>query len=479
MTATDAVVGIDIGTGGVRATVLDLDSGLVLAQSSAPLATARSAEGARTQLVADWVAGVSSVTRDVIGAIDRSIRVSCVALTSAAHNASINLRGHSVSPPVVLWSDARPSSALRQVPEELKQHVRARTRVSLDSTWTLVQLRWLAGELGDAWNPVEVHLGHGAVVSWMTGEHATDPSTAAGTGFFDPIALEWCEELVEEARIPLASLPRVVDSRTVVGRVNSHAADATGLEQGTPVIVGGTDTACELLAAGIVGPGPALVKAATSGTAVTIVDAPIDNGRAIMYPHVVGTNWYLVSPTSSAWSAVSWMSRMLGEDVVELATESTPGAAGLSFLPHLDGERVPLWSREAEGGFVGLRAHHERADLARAVLEGVCFSLADALDYLESVTGSRFGDVTLSGGGLQRVDAASVLASAIGRAARIQKMAEPSRGAAVLARLAVGSPLDLRQADGGMEVPPVDDLGHARAAYQRRQRALNPEVRSH
>lgn len=473
MASSEIVLGIDIGTGGVRATAVDVESGIVRAQATAPLLTTRSAGGARTQSVDTWIEAVSATTRQILGALDVPARVACVALTSAAHNAVVTMRGGLPTPPIVLWSDGRPERTLESLQPGVRASVRQRTRVELDSTWTFVQMKWLSEELGEYWDPIDLHLGHGAVVNWMTGEHVTDPSTAAGTGFFDPIAMQWCEELACDAGIPFSALPQVVPSRTVAGLVTAVASDRTGLDRGTLVVAGGTDTACELLAAGIVTPGPVLLKAASSGTAVTVVSEAVDNQRTIIYPHVVGDNWYLVSPTSSAWSSVAWATSILGGDIVELAGDSSAGAGGLSFLPHLDGERVPLWSRRAVGGFVGLQTVHQREDLARAVLEGVSFSLADALDYLEDVLGRKLGDVRLSGGGLQRKEAASILSSAIGRPARIAHTAEPSRGAAMLGQLAMGCDVGSDLASSSETLYPRDDLQAARAAYQHRQRSLN------
>lgn len=478
MTAPEAVIGIDIGTGGIRAVALELESGNFLAKSQSRLQTSRSNEGARTQELDDWIVGVSVASQDLMAKLGRGSRVARIALTSAAHNACVQIKGNDEPLPIVLWSDARSQSALKALPTRLRQRVRQQTRVALDTTWTFTQFRWLSDVHADRWVPTDVQLGHGAVVEWLTGVKATDPSTASGTGFFDPVGHQWCDDLLQEIGLSAAVLPPVVDSQTVVGFVSEEAGRITGLPEGTPVICGGTDTACELLAAQMTEPGTVLIKAATSGTAVTVVESPVDNQRALIYPHVVKERWYLVSPTNSAWSSVTWLAGILGEDVVDLALKSCPGASGLSFLPHLDGERVPLWSRDAEGGFVGLRPNHQREDLARAAIEGVCFSLADALDYLEEVAGDTFSSVRLSGGGLQRRGVAKILSSAINRPALLDNRAEPSRGAAELARISLG-----REPESGHEVQldsvePTEDLALFRLEYRRRQAGVNGPVLS-
>ncbi|UTT63684.1 xylulokinase [Microcella humidisoli] len=462
---------MDIGTGGVRAVALDPSTGQSVAHATRALETRRTHDGGRTQLLGDWIGSAVHVLGEVAASLEGNCEVVCIALTSAAHNAVISLHGRNDSPPIILWSDARPDAVLRDMPDSLRGEIRERTRVTVDSTWTIVQTRWLAESLGDAWRPDRIDLGHGALLAWMTGQHVTDPSTAAGTGFFDPVSFEWCSDLIAEARLKIDNLPRVAESREVVGTLQEDAARLVGLRPGIPVIVGGTDTACELLAAGVVSSGPVLIKAASSGTAVTVVGSPIDNQRALIYPHVAGGGWYLVAPTSTAWSSVLWMSSILGEDVVELARGSVPGAAGVRFLPHLDGERVPLWRRDVQGSIQGLELHHTRADVARAVLEGMCFSLTDALEYLEIIMGNRTLDVRLSGGGFQRTEVAGILSSSIRRPARIVRTAEPARGAAVLACLSLGADLD--EAIGrdvfADIVQPANDLRAARLDYQRRQ----------
>lgn len=476
------VIGLDVGGGGIRAVALDPDTGEVLTAARTPLMTHRSDDGARVQSPRDWLDGAATAVREVVShpAVGS---VLAIGATSAAHNVVVRRRDGSVDP-IMLWSDARPQETISLIPEAVSREAWEKAGVVLDSTWTVAQLFWQAetsrregsrkkGEIA------AVFVGHEWITSAWTGSRGVDPSTAAGTAMFDPRESQWNDILCSAAECALDALPPVVSADSVMGVITHAAARQTGLAPGTPVVAGGTDTACELLALGATGVGAGLVKGATSGTAVQVVHGPVTTSRTLTYPHVVPGLSYVVSPTSSAWSSALWFKEVFGVDAVRAARASRPGAAGITFLPHLDGERVPLWDRNATGTFHGLRRDHTRADLARAVLEGVAFSLRQALENTEETTGRPIEPLAFTGGASNHPDMRQVVSTALARPVSVSSVAEPAVGAARLAARQGGfhppaAPLRAVAKPADPTSEHAEELHKAWTRYLRTQEALHP-----
>jgi xylulokinase len=271
----------------------------------------------------------------------------------------------------------------------------------------------------------------------LTGERCTDASDAAGTALFDQAEGTWDCELSRLAGVDLSALPEIRLPLASGGVVTVSGARRTGLRRGTPVIVGATDTAAELISLGLVAEGW-LAKIASTGTVVAVDGAPRPDPLVMTYPHVTADVWYQVAATNFAAQSRTWAARILGLDATtasgaaafdRLASRAPAGSHGLLFLPFLAGERTPYWDSELRAAFVGLTAAHSRADLARAVLEGVAFSIRAC----RAALGDTRGQLTLSGGGVRSSLWRRILVSALGERARLVAPQGPALGAALLA----------------------------------------------
>ncbi len=237
----------------------------------------------------------------------------------------------------------------------------------------------------------------------LCGEFATDYSDASGSTLFDLATREWRRDFVDALGLDVAKLPSVVSSQSVVGVVTPPAAAQTGLRAGTPVVIGGGDGPCATIGAGCVEPGEAYCVLGTSAwIAMTTYEPIVDPQMRTFTFHNLPANAYMPTGTmQTACASRDWLIRVVGAEVPDEAIANVPaGAQGLMFLPYLIGERSPWWNPKARGAFVGLSMVHDKAELARAVLEGVAFNLKIILDSFKD-GGANIPTIRLIGGGAQ------------------------------------------------------------------------------
>ncbi len=199
-------------------------------------------------------------------------------------------------------------------------------------------------------------------------------------------------------------MPEPLPSPTVVGGVTRDAAAETGLLPGTPVVIGGGDGSCAGIGAGVIEPGSAYCVIGTSAwiSVSTLAPAPDPQQRTMTFHHVHPERYAPMGVMQLAGGAREWAWRALADGDLDLdraATTVAPGAQGLIFLPYLMGERSPWWDPHARGAFVGLEMTHDKAVLARAVLEGVGFGLRQILDSLREQVGGIDALRLIGGGG--------------------------------------------------------------------------------
>jgi xylulokinase len=244
----------------------------------------------------------------------------------------------------------------------------------------------------------------------------------------------------------------VVKPTTICGEVTLQAARETGLREGTPVIVGTSDTAAEDYGAGAIEPGQGIIKMATAGNVCIMSDRPRPTPAGFNYPHVVEGLWYIVAGTNSCASANRWYRDALcrwevekakskGESAFrrmdEMAAKAPLGAEGLFFHPYLMGERSPYFDPYLRASFVGATMGHQKEHFSRAVLEGVAYSLLDASRVIKDL-GQEVRDLRLIGGGAKSPLWRQILADVMGMPVLIPSAGDASFGSALLAGVGIG-----------------------------------------
>jgi xylulokinase len=280
----------------------------------------------------------------------------------------------------------------------------------------------------------------------LTGEYATEVSDASGTALFDVVTRHWSEDMIERLKLDRDMLPAVYESSDVTGAVTEEAAAATGLQAGTPVAGGGGDQASSAVGNGIVEPGVVSCTLGTSGVVFAHMDRPLydRHGRVHTFCHAVRGAWHVMGVTQGAGLSLQWFRNQLapGTSYDTLTAEASTApclAHGLFWLPYLMGERTPHLDATARGGWIGLTAKHTRADLVRALLEGVSFSQKDCLDVIEQM-GVPVESVRVSGGGARSPFWRQLLADVFAKKVVTLETQEGSAyGAALLAMVATGA----------------------------------------
>ena len=230
----------------------------------------------------------------------------------------------------------------------------------------------------------------------MTGEVATDISDASGTAMFDVPGRTWSTELAERQGAPAHILPPLLESAEVAGGLSADAARELGLTPGIPVAAGCSDQCAQAAANGLVDRTSGSVALGTGGQIVVVTDEPMPDsaGRIHTFCHAAPQRWYQLGATLSAGLSLRWLRDRLRltssnpyNTLGTSASQAPPASDGLIFIPYLVGERSPIMEPEATGAFVGLRYSHRRSHLTRAVMEGVACSLRATRDAVVAAGG--------------------------------------------------------------------------------------------
>jgi xylulokinase len=442
------VLGIDVGTGGTRALIVD-QHGRVVASATAEHAPFVSPQiGWAEQQPDDWWAACTiAVPRALERAGLRGDDIACLGFSGQMHGAVMLEESGRVVRPALIWCDVRTDQQCRALTEKIgaERLIQLTCNPAL-ANFTLTKLLWVRENEPENWKRVRsVMLPKDYVRYQLTGDRATDMADASGTLLLDVANRRWSQEMLEAAEIDRDLLPALYESPDVCGTVSARAAAATGLKAGTPVVAGAGDQAAGATGMGIVTPGAVSATIGTSGVVFAATDAPaLDRkGRLHTFCHAIPGRWHVMGVTQAAGLSLRWFRDQFGggsddgrdpyERLTEEAATAPPGCHGLLFTPYLMGERTPHLDPRARGALVGLTASHTRADVIRAILEGVAFSLRD--------TFSIFGEmkvpvrsVRLGGGGARSALWRQIQADVYGHEVEIVEAEEGAAyGAALLA----------------------------------------------
>ena len=450
-------LGIDLGTSGVKAIVVDAAQ-TVRAAFTAPLTVARPRRLWSEQDPAAWWRATDTAVRAVLRDVE-SRAVEAVGLSGQMHGATLLAADDTVLRPAILWNDGRSESACVQLLERQPRLPAITGNLAMPG-FTAPKLVWVAEhEPGVFARIARVLLPKDYLRLRLTGEYLSDRSDSAGTLWLDVAARDWSDEMLAATRLARAAMPGLVEGSEPAGRLRARVAEAWGLRR-IPVAGGAGDQAAGAVGAGVIDGSRASLSLGTSGV-LFVADATYraNPERAVhSFCHCLPDTWHRMSVILSAASCLAWAAPLLGfEDVPALLhaveAEDTPG--DVLFLPYLSGERTPHNDASAKGVFFGLHHGTTRAALGRAVLEGVACAFADARDVLFE-HGEAPGEIAVIGGGSRSGLWGRILASVLDQELTYRAAAEvgPALGAARLARLAVTgeSPADVATA------PPVTDV---------------------
>ncbi|WBB80337.1 FGGY family carbohydrate kinase [Micromonospora sp. WMMD882] len=475
------LVGLDLGTTGVKAVVVDAATGDTVARAHRDYPSDTSRAGRHEQDPARWWTASADALREALVGVDADAVVA-VGLSGHMHAAALFDAHDRPVRPALTWADRRAAEQVRA----LRRHgarVGELTGNPVVEAFTAPKLAWLAAHEPDAVRravrlvqPKDVLRHH------LTGDWGTDHTDAAGTLLYDVRRRRWAPELWALCGADERLAPTVSDPTEIVGTVLPAAAGATGLRAGTPVVAGAGDVSCAALGAGAVTSGRVYVNVGTAAQIVTPVDAPHGDVDRFVFARAGQDGFLGMVSSYAAGLAIRWCERNLlpggsgqaGGDTDgtadRLARDSGPGARGLTFLPYLLGASAPVHDPDVRAALLGAGPEHGPADVARAALEGVAYASAAAVEQLlggaQAVTGIRVG------GGVTR---SALWCEAFAAmfdvpVSRLRQDASP-RGAVALAGLGAGVWPDVATAcDALDDSEPLPSMDRRRAGYRRARR---------
>jgi gluconokinase len=418
MSSAPVVLGVDLGTTATKVVAAGTDA-QVLHQTERgyPLRTDESGEA--TQDAAQVLAAAIEALGECAGwAREKGHEVAGLAFSSAMHTlVGLDAAGEPATR-AFNWADTRAAdvAAALRADWDTSSALHRATGTPVHTQSVMVKLSWLHGEgrelAGDAvrWSALKDY-----VVAKFTGEFVTEHSLSSGSGLQDMATLRWHEPALEVAGIRAEQLPEL-RSPTEVLPLAPEVAEAAGLPAGLPVALGGGDGPLANLGVGAVAPGVAALSLGTSGALRVTRDKPGVDERCRTFSYALADGMWVIGGAVSNGAVVgAWASESFGADVATLLDEAAAvpaGADGLIALPYLLGERAPWWEPGMTGAFLGLRRSHGRAEITRAVVEGVAQQLALVRDAVAD-SGAEVRAVRATGGGFRSRVWADATASAL------------------------------------------------------------------
>ena len=400
------VLGIDIGTGGTRAVLIDAEGAVIAAETADHPPFASPNPGWAEQDPDDWWRAAVTAVKKVVAKFPAD-SIAAIGLTGQMHGSVLLDKRDLPLRPALLWCDQRTEKQCEEITREVgaKKLIRLVANPAITG-FTLPKLLWVRDNEPKVWKRVEtILLPKDYVRLRLSGDKASDVADSSGTLLFDVRKRQWSREMIEQFGIDVDTLPAVYESIEITGRISKNAAGETGLRVGTPIVAGAGDNAAGAIGMGITKPGSVCCTIGTSGVVFAVSDTPrLDpKGRIHTMCHAIPGRWHNTGVTLAAGLSLKWFKQNFGggksyEELDKEAETVPSGSNGAVWLPYLMGERSPHLDPNARAAFAGLTASHSTAHLTRAVMEGVAFSLRDSLEIFKE-NGTHVNKIRLGGGG--------------------------------------------------------------------------------
>jgi len=400
------VLGVDLGTSAVKVLLVS-KTGEVLAEVSKDYPLYHDQPGYSEQDPDDWVRGTKSAIKELTGQIDDPSQIEGVRFSGQMHGLVLLNEEYQPLRRAILSNDTRTTAECREIEQNVGlERLHALTKNPALEGFTLPKLLWVKKNQPEIFSQAKVFLLPKDYVRYaLTGQINMDYSDAAGTLLLNVAEKSWSEEMCDKNGIPLSLCPPLVGSTDQTGTIQKEVAQETGLTETCKVFAGGADNACGAIGAGILEDGLTMSSTGTSGVILSYEAAGDKDfeGKVHYFNHGDPNAFYTMGVTLAAGYSLSWFKDTFAQDLsfdelIEEANDSTVGAKGLLFSPYIVGERTPHPDSAIRASFIGMHANHTRGDFARAVVEGITFSLNESVEIFRS-QGKEISKVIAMGGG--------------------------------------------------------------------------------
>ncbi|MBG6040023.1 xylulokinase [Proteus mirabilis] len=441
-------LGLDLGTSSVKAIIMN-EQGDVVASHSIPLTLSRPHPQWSEQDPQAWWQATDKAIKQ-LSRTQPMEQIQAIGLSGQMHGAVLLDAQQNILRPAILWNDGRSVKQCLQLAKQYPQFKKITGNLVMPG-FTAPKLQWVAENEAEIFWQIAYVLLPKDFLRWkMSGNFASDMSDAAGTLWLDMQKRDWSDELLAATGLSRCQMPTLFEGNQITGYLLPEIAKKWQMKQ-VPIIAGGGDNAAGAIGVGVYQPGQGMLSLGTSGVYFVVSEKFLQNSDNAVHSfcHALPHTWHLMSVILSAASCLDWVCQLTGiSDVGAMFKEIEQQAhtdSSLLFLPYLSGERTPYNNADAKGVFWGLTHQHQRADLCRAVLEGVSFALRQGIEVADKA-GQQADNITLIGGGARSEYWRQLLADITGKTLDYRQGGDvgPALGAARLAQLAI-NPAHLSQ----------------------------------
>ena len=433
-------LGIDLGTSSIKVVLLDNEEKLI-DSASVPLTIQHPQPGFSEQNLQEWWQALQHAMQQLKQRQSILLQqVKAIGFSGQMHGATLLDEHGDILRPCILWNDGRSIEECRWLEQQADFIGITGNRVM--AGFTAPKLLWVQRHEPDIFaKTVHILLPKDYLRYRMSGDFASDMSDSAGTLWLDTARRCWSEELLVACNLTQNQMPTLYEGHQITGSLYDSLADSWGLPHGTPLVAGAGDNAASAIGLGVIKAGDGFVSLGTSGVIFVAADQHYANPAQAVHSfcHALPDRWHQMAVTLSAAASLSWFASITATLEAELAQEAEQHEAGsVLFAPYLSGERTPWNNPNLRGAFLGLASDSGRGNLARAVLEGVAFSLADGYRALQQA-GCAPHQMIATGGGARSKFWLQMIADLTACRIVVPSYADVGAafGAARLARLAV------------------------------------------
>ncbi len=437
-----AYLGIDLGTSGLRALLVD-GKGTPLGAAEGSYEAEHPHSGWSEQDPKDWIAALEGAIAELRAVHPEFADLRGIGVAGHMHGATLIDAAGEVIRPCILWNDTR--SHVEAAALDGRDGFRQISGNIVFPGFTAPKLGWVQQHEPEKFARIAKVLLPAAYLNYyLTGACFADMSDSAGTSWLDTGARDWSEALLAAGGMRRDQMPDLLEGCQPGAHLKSELAARWGVSAQVVVAAGAGDNAAAACGIGAMDEGQGFVSLGTSGVLLAARDGyrPAPETALHTFCHAVPGRWYQMGVMLSATDSLNWLARITGtapRDLTAPLGDELRAPGRVRFLPYLSGERTPHNDAEIRGSFTGLGAENSRDDLTRAVLEGVAFGLRDSQAALEA-TGLRLDRLIAIGGGTGSRYWLKLIATALNATLELPEGGEfgAALGAARLAILAAG-----------------------------------------